>query len=149
MRTHRTGASEAMRIDWSAAILLAVTMCSSCRSDLPPAVREAKARIREITPPVLKSWNDSGQKPLLIDVREDDEWQARHAAGALHIARWTLADRIGATAPDKATRIVLYCQGGVRSALAADRLQNLGYTNVFSLAGGFKAYQLAKLPVEK
>lgn len=125
---------------------LAAALCCSCRPDFPPSVKEAKARIREIAAADWKAWAASAQRPVLIDVREDSEWQAGHAAGALHIARWTLADRIGAAVPDKTTRIVLYCQSGVRSALAADWLQKMGYTNVFSLAGGFEAYQLARLP---
>lgn len=140
-------------------MVLAASLCCSCGltgaqdakpgADLPAAVKEVKARIKEITPSELKSWNDSNQKLVLIDVREDNEWQAGHAVRAMHIARWTLGDKIGAAVPDKTTRIVLYCRSGVRSAFAADKLQNMGYTHVFSLAGGFLAYQAAGLPVEK
>jgi sulfur-carrier protein adenylyltransferase/sulfurtransferase len=88
----------------------------------------------------------AGQPMTLIDVREDDEWRAGHAVAALHIPRWKLWERIAAVVPDKGARIVLYCKGGARSAAAASTLQRLGYTNVFSLAGGFKSYQLAGLP---
>jgi rhodanese-related sulfurtransferase len=90
-----------------------------------------------------------GQAFTLIDVREDNEWQAGHAATAIHISRWTLSGRIGTVVPDKTARIVLYCLGGVRSAAVAATLQKMGYTNVFSLTGGFKNYQLAGLPIQK
>jgi rhodanese-related sulfurtransferase len=92
---------------------------------------------------------DSGEKLLLIDVREDTEWQAGHAASAIHIGRGTLESGIERAAPDKAQRVVLYCRSGSRSALAADTLQKMGYSNVFSLAGGFTGYQAAGLPSQK
>jgi rhodanese-related sulfurtransferase len=91
----------------------------------------------------------TGQAFTLIDVREDNEWQAGHAAAAIHISRWTLSGRIGTVVPDKTARIVLYCLGGVRSAAAAGALQKMGYTNVFSLTGGFMHYQLEGLPIQK
>ena len=112
-------------------------------------VKEAKSRVKEITASQLKAWMDAGQRPMLIDVREDSEWQAGHAAGAVHIGRGILEFEIEKAAPGKAARIVVYCQGGARSALAADSLQRMGYTNVFSLAGGLGGYQLAGLPVQK
>jgi rhodanese-related sulfurtransferase len=74
---------------------------------------------------------------------------AAHAAAAIHIPRWTLSGKIGTVVPDKTARIVLYCLGGVRPAAAAASLQKMGYTNVFSLTGGFKNYQLAGLPIRK
>ena len=91
----------------------------------------------------------TGRTFTLIDVREDDEWQAGHAATAIHISRWTLSGKIGAVVPDKTAYIVLYCLGGVRSAVVAEALQKMGYTNVYSLTGGFKNYRLAGLPVRK
>ena len=91
----------------------------------------------------------TGRTFTLIDVREDNEWQAGHAAAAIHISRWTLSGRIGTVVPDKTACIVLYCLGGARSAAAAESLQKMGYTNVFSLTGGFKNYQLAGLPIQK
>ena len=112
-------------------------------------VQQAKSRIKEVSVPQLKTWMDSGQKLTLIDVREDSEWQAGHAASAIHIGRGTLEREIEKAAPDKAQRAVLYCQGGSRSALAADTLQKMGYTNVFSLAGGFSSYQAAGLASQK
>jgi len=84
----------------------------------------------------------------LIDVREDDEWAKGHAAGAQHIARGTIEAKIEGAAPKKDARIVLYCAHGRRSALAAETLQKMGYTNVWSLDGGFVAYQEAGLPTE-
>ena len=112
-------------------------------------VQEAKTKIKEVQVPQLKTWMDSGEKLLLIDVREDNEWQAGHAASAIHISRGTLESGIEKAAPDKAQRVVLYCRSGARSALAADTLQKMGYSNVFSLAGGFIAYQAAGLPSQK
>ena len=112
-------------------------------------VQDAKTRIKEAPVPQLKTWLDSGEQLLLIDVREDNEWQAGHASSAIHISRGTLEGGIEKAAPDKAQRVVLYCRSGSRSALAADTLQKMGYTNVFSLAGGFTAYQAAGLPSEK
>jgi rhodanese-related sulfurtransferase len=77
----------------------------------------------------------------LIDVREDHEWEAAHAAGADHLGKGIIERDIEASVPDKATEVILYCGGGYRSALAADVLQQMGYTNVFSMAGGWKAWQ--------
>ena len=90
-----------------------------------------------------------GTKPVLVDVREDSEWAAGHAAGAVHLGKGVIERDIETTAPDKQTRLVLYCGGGFRSALAADALQQMGYTNVISLDGGWRAYQESGLPVEK
>lgn len=105
--------------------------------------------VKQISTSELKDWMMKHRKFTLIDVREDNEWQAGHAANAIHISRWTLPSKIGTAVPDKNAHIVLYCLGGVRSAAAAATLQKMGYTNVFSLSGGFRSYQLAGLPVEK
>ncbi len=112
-------------------------------------VKDAKARIREVNVDQLKAMAEAKEKYLLVDVREDREWATGHAAGALHIGRGILEREIEAKAPDKSAKIVLYCAGGSRSALAADALQKMGYTNVFSLAGGMGAYSKAGMPVEK
>lgn len=112
-------------------------------------VKDAKSRITEADTAQLKTWLDSDAKLILIDVREDGEWQAGHAAAAKHIGRGILERDIEAAVPDKGARIVLYCGGGSRSALAADTLQKMGYKNVFSLAGGLRSYQSAGLPVQK
>jgi rhodanese-related sulfurtransferase len=106
-------------------------------------------RIKEVSPQELQTWMSSGKQFTLIDVREDDEWQTGHASAAVHISRWTLSGRISSVVADKTACIVLYCKGGVRSVASAATLQKLGYTNVFSLAGGFKNYQFAGLPVQR
>ncbi len=120
-------------------------------SDRRPSAQanDSSERIKEVSVSQLKQWMTTKRTLALIDVREDNEWQAGHAAKAIHISRWALSEKIGTVVPDKGARIVLYCAGGVRSAAAAAGLQRMGYTNVLSLAGGFKSYELAGLPVEK
>lgn len=112
-------------------------------------VQDAKTRIREIGVPQLASLFQAEPAMVLIDVREDSEWQAGHAAKAIHIGRGVLERNIESAVPKKDARIVLYCHSGARSALAADTLQKMGYTKVLSLAGGFSSYQSAGLPTEK
>ncbi|HEV2447885.1 MAG TPA: rhodanese-like domain-containing protein [Candidatus Sulfopaludibacter sp.] len=112
-------------------------------------VKDARSRIREVSSAQLKEWLASPARPILIDVREDSEWQAGHAATAIHIGRGVLEREIEPAVPDKSARVVLYCHSGARSALAADTLQRMGYTSVFSLAGGMQAYQAASLPMQK
>ena len=111
-------------------------------------LKEAAARITEIAAPQLPFLLNSNPKPVLIDVREDHEWQTGHAAGAVHIGRGVLEMSIETAVPKKDTPIVVYCQGGGRSALAADTLQKMGYTKVYSLAGGLNAYRAAGLPMQ-
>lgn len=84
---------------------------------------------------------------VLIDVRENDEWQAGHAASARHLSRGLIEQKIVEVVPDVNTPIICYCGGGHRSALAAESLQRMGYTQVKALAGGFAAWQKARLPV--
>jgi rhodanese-related sulfurtransferase len=112
-------------------------------------VNDAKSRIHQIDIEGYKKMLASGQKPVLVDIREDSEWDAGHAAGSVHIGKGVIERDIEAKVPDKNTRMVLYCGGGFRSALAADVLQNMGYKDVISLDGGWRAYQQAGLPVEK
>ena len=104
-------------------------------------VNGAKSRIREVTVEETKQRMKTNADAKLIDVREDNEWQAGHAAGAEHLGKGIIERDIEATVPDKATELILYCGGGFRSALAADVLQTMGYTNVFSMAGGWKAWK--------
>jgi rhodanese-related sulfurtransferase len=85
---------------------------------------------------------------VLIDVRETEEWTSGHAAGALHISRGVLEARIEAAVPERDKRLVLYCAGGARSALAVESLQRMGYSNAWSLDGGMAAYKAAGLPME-
>jgi rhodanese-related sulfurtransferase len=103
-------------------------------------VNDAKTRIREITVAETQQRLRSGSARL-IDVREDNEWEAAHAARAAHLGKGIIERDIEATAPDKDTELILYCGGGYRSALAADAVQRMGYTNVFSMAGGWKAWK--------
>jgi rhodanese-related sulfurtransferase len=112
-------------------------------------VNEAKSRVKETDINGYKKMLAAGEKAVLIDVREDSEWVAGHAAGAVHLGKGIIERDIESKIPDKGTRLVLYCGGGFRSALAGDALQQMGYTDVISLDGGWRAYQGSGLPVEK
>lgn len=103
-------------------------------------VNDAKTRIREVTVTETQQRMKQDANLKLIDVREDKEWDAAHAAGSIHLGKGIIERDIEMTVPDKATELILYCGGGYRSALAADVLQKMGYTNVFSMAGGWKAW---------
>ena len=110
-------------------------------------VNDAKSRVKQIDIEQYKSMPRGGH--ILVDVREDSEWTAGHAAGATHLGKGVIERDIESKVPDRSTKLVLYCGGGFRSALAGDALQKMGYTDVISLDGGWRAYQEAKLPVEK
>ena len=112
-------------------------------------VDDAKSRIREVSVEDTRARIAADPKARLIDVREDDEWRAGHAAGAEHLGKGIIERDIEATVPDKSTELILYCGGGYRSALAADVLQRMGYTNVWSMAGGWKAWKDSGAPVEE
>lgn len=107
-------------------------------------VQEAKARIAEISAEEAAREVDRGA--LLIDVRENEDWQAAHVPGAVHLSRGTIELEIEEAAPALHTPIICHCGGGSRSALVAESLQRMGYTNVKSMAGGFKAWKAAGLP---
>lgn len=109
-------------------------------------VNDAKSRVKECDVAGARTLVEKGAE--LIDVREDNEFEAGHAAGARHIGRGIIERDIVQTFPDKSTEIVLYCGGGYRSALAADMLGKMGYTNVWSLDGGWKAWKDSGAPVE-
>ena len=111
-------------------------------------VDEAKSRIKEVTVAQTRERMAANSDAKLIDVREDNEWDAAHAAGAIHLGKGIIERDIEVTAPDKSTELILYCGGGYRSALAADVLQAMGYTNVYSMAGGWKAWKESGAPVE-
>ena len=111
-------------------------------------VNDAKSRIREVTVDETRERMNANNDVRLIDVREDNEWNAAHAAGAEHLGKGIIERDIEATMPDKATELILYCGGGFRSALAADVLQQMGYTNVYSMAGGWKAWKDSGAPIE-
>jgi rhodanese-related sulfurtransferase len=109
---------------------------------------EARARVREISIAEVKAKLDAGERFHFLDVREDHEWQVDHAAGAEHLGRGILERDIHLRVPETEAEIVLYCGGGYRSALAADNLQRMGYSNVFSMAGGIRAWREAHYPLE-
>lgn len=111
-------------------------------------VREAKTRIHEIDIEEYKRLRSAGEAGTLVDVREDHEYQAVHAAGAIHLSKGIIERDIETTFPDKDTRLVLYCGGGYRSALATDNLQKMGYKNILSLDGGWRAIEVSGLPLE-
>jgi rhodanese-related sulfurtransferase len=104
-------------------------------------VNDAKRRIREVTVPETQKRITENPDAKLIDVREDSEWQAGHATGAVHLGKGIIERDIEGKVPDKTTEMILYCGGGYRSALAVDVLQRMGYANVFSMAGGWKAWK--------
>jgi rhodanese-related sulfurtransferase len=109
-------------------------------------VDDAKTRVREAD--VRQTLERMKEGARLIDVREDNEWERGHARGAVHMGRGVIERDIETTIPDHSAELILYCGGGYRSALAADNLQRMGYTNVFSMAGGWKAWKEAGAPVE-
>ncbi|MEP6569049.1 MAG: rhodanese-like domain-containing protein [Acidobacteriota bacterium] len=110
-------------------------------------VNDAKSRIREVTVAETRERITANNASRLIDVREDNEWDAARASGAEHLGKGIIERDIEAEVPDKATEVILYCGGGYRSALAADVLQQMGYTNVFSMAGGWKAWKDSGAPI--
>jgi rhodanese-related sulfurtransferase len=110
-------------------------------------VNDAKTRIRELTVDQVKAKLDRGEKFHLIDVREESEWAKDHVAGATYMGKGVIERDIEERLPDKKSEIVLYCGGGFRSALVADNLQKMGYTNVFSMDGGIRDWRERKYPV--
>jgi len=111
-------------------------------------VDDAKSRVREVSAADTQQRMQANPDAKLIDVREDKEWDAAHAAGAVHLGKGIIERDIETAVPDKDTELILYCGGGYQSALAADSLQRMGYTNVFSLAGGWRAWQEAGGEIE-
>ena len=111
-------------------------------------VNDAKARIREVTVAETRERMKANDGVRLIDVREDNEWQLGRAAGSSHLGKGIIERDIEKQVPDKTTEVILYCGGGFRSALAADVLQQMGYTNVYSMAGGWKAWRDSGASIE-
>jgi rhodanese-related sulfurtransferase len=111
-------------------------------------VNDAKSRIREVTVDEARDRMTADKRVRLIDVREDNEWEAAHAAGAKHLGKGIIERDIEVQVPDKTTEVILYCGGGFRSALAAESLGRMGYTNVTSMAGGIRAWRDANYPLE-
>ena len=110
-------------------------------------VNDAKTRVREVSVTEARIRLQANPDALLVDVREDLEWAAGHAAGAVHLGKGIIERDIEQRAPAPDTELILYCGGGYRSALAADALQIMGYANVFSMAGGWKAWQDVAAPI--
>jgi rhodanese-related sulfurtransferase len=109
-------------------------------------VDDAKSRVKEIS--VAETLERVENGATLIDVREDKEWETEHASEAVHMGRGVIERDIVHQYPDKSTELILYCGGGYRSALATDNLQKMGYNNVWSMAGGWTAWQEAGAPTE-
>lgn len=112
-------------------------------------VKDAKARIKEANVRDVKKRLDGGEKMILVDTREDNEWARGHVAGAIHIGKGVIERDIENTIPDKEATIVLYCGGGYRSALAAENVQRMGYKNVISMDGGWRDWTEAGFPTVK
>lgn len=112
-------------------------------------VNDAKSRIQETNVQDVKKKMDAGEKFYLVDTREDSEWARGRIPGAIHLCKGIIERDIENAIPDKGAPVVLYCGGGFRSALAADNLQKMGYTNVISMDGGWRGWTEAGFPVEK
>jgi rhodanese-related sulfurtransferase len=111
-------------------------------------VSDAKTRVKEMNFQEVKQKVDAGEKFTLVDEREDNEWARGHLPGAVHLSKGIIERDIETAIPDKSTTIVLYCGGGLRSALAADNLRKMGYTNCISMDGGWRSWTGAGFPTE-
>ncbi|MGK7912416.1 MAG: rhodanese-like domain-containing protein [Synechococcus sp.] len=111
-------------------------------------VTAAKANIREYSIDDIRDRQQKGDLFVLVDVREESEWQRGHIVGAVHLGKGILERDLEALYPDKTTDLVLYCGGGYRSALAAEAAQKMGYTNVSSMDGGWRGWTTACYPTE-
>ena len=112
-------------------------------------VNDAKKHVKETNVADVKRRLDAGEKFLLVDVREDNEWERGHIPGAIHMGRGIIERDIEQAVPDHDAAIVLYCGGGFRSALSAENLQKMGYTNVISMDGGWRHWTEAGFPTTK
>jgi rhodanese-related sulfurtransferase len=112
-------------------------------------VNDAKARVHEIDIEGYRAMVSAGEPHVLVDTREESEWAAGHVKGAVHMSKGVIERDIETKVPDKTTKLVLYCGGGFRSALAADNLQKMGYTNAISLDGGWRALKGSGMEVER
>jgi rhodanese-related sulfurtransferase len=112
-------------------------------------VNEAKKWVKETNVADVKKRMDAGEKFLLVDVREDNEWANGHLPGAVHLGRGVIERDIETQVPETGTKMILYCGGGFRSALVAENLQKMGYGNVESMDGGWKGWLGAGLPTAK
>ena len=112
-------------------------------------VDDAKTRVRETDVDTVKTRLDRGEKFVLVDVREESEFAEDHLPGAIHLGRGIIERDIEAQVPELNTEMILYCGGGFRSALAADNLQKMGYTNVISMDGGIRGWREKSYPLTK
>ena len=112
-------------------------------------VNDAKSRVREIDIAGYRKMVAATEPHILVDTREESEWAAGHVKGALHLGKGIIERDIEERAPDTNATMILYCGGGFRSALAADNLQKMGYSNAISLDGGWRALKESDLPLEK
>src|SRR5881227_2667169 len=110
-------------------------------------VDDAKSRIKETDVDEVKERLDRGDKFLLVDVREESEFAKDHLPGAIHMGKGVIERDIETRVPDEKTPMILYCGGGFRSAMAADNLQKMGYTNVLSMGGGVREWREKKYPI--
>ncbi len=112
-------------------------------------VGDARSRIKETNVDEVKRKLDGGEKFVLVDVREESEFAKDHLPGAIHLGKGVIERDVEASVPDLNTPMVLYCGGGFRSALAADNLQKMGYTSVFSMDGGIRAWRERGFPLTR
>jgi rhodanese-related sulfurtransferase len=110
---------------------------------------DAKSRVKETNVADVKKRRDAGEKFLLVDVREESEWANGHITDAIHLSKGIIERDIDKLIPDTNAKVILYCGGGFRSALAADNIQRMGYTNVESMDGGYRGWEDAGLPTSK
>jgi len=112
-------------------------------------VNEARPKVKEVTAEQARARLNENPKAVLVDVREDAEWQNGHAVEAVHLGKGVLERDIEHAFPDPHTELIMYCGGGYRSVLTADVAQRMGYRNVFSLIGGYKGLIAANWPMAK
>jgi len=112
-------------------------------------VNDAKSRVKETTVDEVKQKLDKGDKILLVDVREQSEFAKDHLPGAIHLGKGVIERDVEARVPDVKTPMILYCGGGFRSAMAADNLQKMGYTNVLSMDGGVREWREKNYPMTR
>ena len=110
-------------------------------------VNDARSRVTECTVADVEAWQAANEAFRLVDVREESEWNRGHLPGAEHLGKGIIERDVEEQIPDQGEKIVLYCGGGYRSALAADNLQKMGYTNVISMDGGFRSWKEAELKI--
>lgn len=111
-------------------------------------MNDAKSRVKEIDIEAYKKMRVAGEPHILVDTREESEFAQGHVTGAVHLTKGIIERDIENRVPDKSTKLVLYCGGGFRSALVADNLQKMGYTDAISLDGGWRALKQSGIPLE-